>query len=137
MVAGIVLLTQVQRWRLGSFDEGLDDISTTRPHLWEQYQQEMADSVLISELREAELRAEAAERAALGLPPDYSAPEKVVRSYMIDGRERRVAFINTNPIGFDVKLREYREAQEKMQRQPHLNDHHTAVTSAPACHTAE
>jgi hypothetical protein len=40
MVAGIGLLTQVQRWRLGSFDEALDeDISVTRPHLWAQYEQ--------------------------------------------------------------------------------------------------
>ena len=100
---------------------------------------EMADSVLISEMREAELRAEAAERAALGLPPDHSAPEKVVRSYVIDGRERRVAFINTNPIGFDVRLREYREAQEALHLQQPLQQHsrHHKVGATPACSDCE
>jgi hypothetical protein len=39
MIAGIFLLTQVQRWRLGSYDEQLDDISVTRPQLWKQYEQ--------------------------------------------------------------------------------------------------
>ena len=39
MVAGIGLLTQVQRWRLGSYDEELDDISVTCPKLWAQYEQ--------------------------------------------------------------------------------------------------
>ena len=38
MIAGIVLLTQVQRWRLGSFDEQIADLSTAKPQLWEQYE---------------------------------------------------------------------------------------------------
>ena len=78
----------------------------------------MADSIRISELREAELRAEAAERTAQGLPPDHSAPARVVRVYDIDGRERRVVFINSNPIGFDVRLREYREKMEQLGAAP-------------------
>ena len=71
----------------------------------------MADSVRISELREEELRAEAAERAARGLSPD-SPPERVVRTYVIDGRERRVSFVNSNPIGFAARLSEYHAQQE-------------------------
>ena len=89
----------------------------------------MADSIRISELREAELRAEAAERDALGLPPDYSAPERVVRTYNIDGRERRVVFINTNPIGFGVRLQEYRDKME----QQNLLTGATPPSSSAAC----
>jgi hypothetical protein len=96
----------------------------------------MADSVRISELREAELRAEAAERAAQGLPPDLSAPERVVRTYVIDGRERRVSFINTNPIGFDVRLRQWREAMEKKKAEGQYGSSAAHIAALDATHCA-
>ena len=42
-----------------------------------------------------------------------------------------MAFINTNPIGFDVRLREYREAQEKLHPQPLHSSHHNALETTP------
>lgn len=114
MVAAVLFFIQVQRWRLGTYDSRIDDLSVTDPALWRQYENEIRDSIRISELREEELRREAEERTALGLPPHHTATNKgrVVRRYVIDGRERVVTFVNTNPLEFREKQKEWRERRE-------------------------
>ena len=115
MVAAVLFFSQVQRWRLGTYDSRIDDLSVTDPALWQQYEEEIRDSIRISELREDELRREAEQRTARGLPPHDSDTNKgrVVRRYVIDGRERVVTFVNTNPLEFREKQKEWRERRER------------------------
>ena len=119
MVAAIFFFSQVQRWRLGTYDSRIDDLSVTDPALWRQYETEIRDSIRISELREDELRAEAEQRTAVGLPPHDTAANqgRVVRRYNIDGRERVVTFVNTNPLEFREKQKEWRERRERAAAQ--------------------
>ena len=119
VIAAVLFFQQVQRWRLGSYDAQIDDLSVSDPTLWQQYESEIRDSIRISEMREDELRAEAVQRTAAGLTPYDTEANKgrVVRRYMIDGRERVVTFVNTNPLEFREKQREWREKREREARQ--------------------
>ena len=127
MVAGVLFFTQLQRWRLGTYDSRIDDLSVSDPSLWRQYEDEIRDSIRISELREDELRREAEERVAQGLPPYDTAANRgrVVRRYVIDGRERVVTFINTNPLEFREK-----QLQWKQRRDRQLAERSAAVGAA-------
>ena len=131
-IAGVLFFTQVQRWRLGAYDTAIPDISITDPTLWQQYEREIKDSIAISALREEELRVEAAERTAAGLPPHNTAVNsgRVVRKYVIDGRERVVSFFNTNPVQFGEQQKEWREKREREARGSGKQQAATAATAA-------
>ena len=120
VTVALVIAMQARSRRVA--DSGLrsTDLSASQPELWSRLQQDMTDSILISSLREQELLREAEDRAAQ--PPSLpssspSPPHKVDRVYVIDGRERRVSFINTDPAVFAAKLAAMKERTASPQRQ--------------------
>ena len=111
VTVGLVLAMQAQSRRVAQRGRAVD-ISASDPELWARLQQDMRDSILISTLREQELQKEAEERQQqppLLSSPAASAPQRVERVYNIEGRERRVSFVNTDPAVWAAKLAANRE----------------------------
>jgi len=90
---------------------GSGSLAQTNPELWKNLEQDMFDSVLLCDLRDAELLEESRARSLAGLPiPQHK--EKEVRIYNLNGRIKRVAWLNTK-----TRKPQQRETKREVEQQ--------------------